>query len=301
MATIVKLSSGNYRVQVGRKGQYASKTFRRKADAYAWALEAERRSDQGRAIKAPKITGFNTFGQLIDLHIVDMLEVGKPLGRSKEFALRTLRKHLGKIKLPHLSRGRIISFGRQRAKAGAGPATLSADISYIHTIISHSAAVHGVKISTEEIDLARIALRRLGLIGRSNERDRRPTQIELDRLISYFENFSNTEIPVARIIKFAIATGMRQSEICRITWEDVDARTRCVTVRDRKDPRHKHGNHQRVSGRLKQRPRKRQASGIAAVWPRPQSGLGLQEPDPQGDAQIQDPNSDSQITQPHTP
>ena len=73
---------------------------------------------------------------------------------------------------------RIISFGRQRAKAGAGPATLSADISYIHTIISHSAAVHGVKISTEEIDLARIALRRLDLIGRSNERDRRPTQTQ---------------------------------------------------------------------------------------------------------------------------
>ena len=54
MATIVKLSSGNYRVQVRRKGQYASKTFRRKADAYAWAREAERRSDQGRAIRIQK-------------------------------------------------------------------------------------------------------------------------------------------------------------------------------------------------------------------------------------------------------
>jgi len=42
MATIVKLSSGNYRVQVRRKGQYASKTFRRKADAYSWVQEAER-------------------------------------------------------------------------------------------------------------------------------------------------------------------------------------------------------------------------------------------------------------------
>ena len=88
--------------------------------------------------------------------------------------------------------------------------------------------------------------KRQGLISRSLERDRRPTQYELDRLVNYFENFSRTDIPVARIIKFAVATGMRQSEICRIQWEDVDARTRCVIVRDRKDPRKKQGNDQRV-------------------------------------------------------
>ena len=129
-------------------------------------------------------------------------------GAFKRVRIENIAPHLGKIKRPHLSRERIIEFGRLRAKQGAGPATLSADISYIHTIISHSAAVHGVKISTEEIDLARIALRRLGLIGRSNERDRRPTQKELDRLISYFENFSRTEVPIARIIKFAVAASI---------------------------------------------------------------------------------------------
>ena len=66
MATKVKLKPGNYRVQVRRKGQYASKTFLRKADAQVWAIEAERRTDQGFVIEAPIITGFNTFGQLID-------------------------------------------------------------------------------------------------------------------------------------------------------------------------------------------------------------------------------------------
>ena len=34
------------------------------------------------------------------------------------------------------------------AKEGAGPATLSSDISYIHTIATHAAAIHGVKILT---------------------------------------------------------------------------------------------------------------------------------------------------------
>ena len=101
-------------------------------------------------------------------------------------------------------------------------------------------------MTTQQADLARIALRRLGLIGRSNERDRRPTQQELDRLINYFDNYEAITMPMSRIIKFAVATAMRQSEICNITWEDFDTRTRCVIVRDRKDPRHKDGNHQRV-------------------------------------------------------
>ena len=51
-------------------------------------------------------------------------------------------------------------------------------------------------------------------------------------------------IPLGRIVRFAIATAMRQDEICRITWNDVDFAKRLVTVRDRKDPRNKSGNHQ---------------------------------------------------------
>ncbi len=39
---------------------------------------------------------------------------------------------------------------------------------------------------------------------------------------------------------------MRQEEICSITWKDVDVRSRIVIVRDRKDPRQKVGNDQKV-------------------------------------------------------
>jgi integrase len=49
-----------------------------------------------------------------------------------------------------------------------------------------------------------------------------------------------------RIIKFAIATAMRVSEIAKIEWTNVDSRLRTVVVRDRKDPRKKEGNNQRV-------------------------------------------------------
>jgi hypothetical protein len=65
--------------------------------------------------------------------------------------------------------------------------TLGIDIGLIKLILSHAAAVHGLPVKVEPVDLARIALKRLGLVGKGHERDRRPTQDELDRLIAHFD------------------------------------------------------------------------------------------------------------------
>jgi integrase len=96
------------------------------------------------------------------------------------------------------------------------------------------------ELSIEPVDMARIALKRLGLVGKSNERDRRPTEDEIESLLKRFELRSNyPEIPMARVVKFAIATAMRQEEIFRVTWSDFNKRTKMLTIRDRKDPRQK--------------------------------------------------------------
>jgi integrase len=78
--------------------------------------------------------------------------------------------------------------------------------------------VHGLPISTEQVGLARIALKRLGLVGKGMERDRRPTEGEVEALIALFEANDRQIIPIGRIIKFAIATAMRLDEICRVDW-----------------------------------------------------------------------------------
>ncbi|WP_198022751.1 MULTISPECIES: hypothetical protein [unclassified Methylosinus] len=89
----------------------------------------------------------------------------------------------------------------------------------------HAAAVHGIQLSTEPTDLARIALNRLGLVGKGNERDRRPTQDEIDRIIARSDLTPQLTIPLGRIVRFAIATAMRLDEICRVAWEDFDPRS----------------------------------------------------------------------------
>lgn len=246
MATIDKTENGKWRVQIRRRGLSKSKTFARKGDAAAWAREVERKIDLGQTISKGGPKHLRTIGDLIDAHIADMAEVGKPLRRSKAYSLDLLKRRLGRLPYHEVSRQSLIDFGRNRRKEGAGPVTVGTDISYLRTIMVHAAAVQGVAVSTEEVDLARVALNRLGVIGRGNERDRRPTEDEIQDLLAYFDTWKRMAVPMSRIVRFAIATAMRQGEIARITWSDVDSRRHMVKVKDRKDPRKKDGNDQDV-------------------------------------------------------
>lgn len=246
MATFTKLKSGSWRAQIRRKGQYLNETFLRRKDAEEWALDMERRVDRQEPAVTRKSRDAKLFGDLVALHRQDMEEVGIKIGRSKNFCLIALDETLGHLKITELDRERLIKFGRERAKEGAGPVTLGMDFGYIKTVLSHAAAVHGVTISTEPLDLARIALKRLGLIGKGNERDRRPTQNELDHITAALDENPRQIIPVGRIVRFAVATAMRQEEICRVEWRDFDPERRMLLIRDRKDPRRKDGNNQRI-------------------------------------------------------
>ena len=246
MATFNRLPSGYWRVQVRRKGQHASRSFRLKSDAEAWAVEAERAVHRGKPPNAFTVDDKTSFASLIELHIRDLAEVGKPLLRSKALCLEKLKRDLGRETLVALTRERLIAYGKSRAKEGAGPVTVGMDIGYLRTILVHAAAVHGAEVPTEQVMLARVALRRLGLVGKGGERDRRPTQDELDRIIAYYDDNLRQTIPVGRIVKFAVATALRQDEICSLLWTDVDLAGCLALVRNRKDPRRKTGNHQKV-------------------------------------------------------
>ena len=109
MATIKKLPSGNWRVQARRKGRYIAETFRRHKEAEAWALDMERRIDQGEVPSSRTRKKPTTFG--------------RAPRRSKAFTLDALKEKLGKVRMADLNRERLIRFGKERLKEGAGRAT----------------------------------------------------------------------------------------------------------------------------------------------------------------------------------
>lgn len=246
MASITKLPSGACRVQVRRKGRCASDTFLRRDDAQKWARQAETLVDQGLPPNRSSVARLHTSGDLVDLHIADMCAVGKPPRRSKSATLATVKRDLGKERIGHLDRQKLIAYGRKRADQGAGPVTPGIDIGVIKMILTHAAAVHGLEIRVKGVDLARIALKRLGLIGKGIERDRRPTTADLSRLFRCFDENTRLTMPMTRIVQFAIATAMQLNEICRADWSELDIDRRMLLIRDRKDPRNKAGNDQRI-------------------------------------------------------
>lgn len=246
MATFYRLSSGQWRAQVRRLGHSVSRTFRLKQEAEAWARDQEGRIDRGEAPMGTQPVSRETLADLIDLHFADLHELRRPIGRSKEAALLRIKDSFGSTRISDLTRDAYVQFAKRRAKEGAGPVTIGIDVSFIGTVLEHGAAVHGINVPLDQVRLARVALNRLGLVDKSAERDRRPTQEELDQIIAAAEANPRQIIPLARIVKFAVATAMRQDEICRVLWDDFDERNATLTIRQRKHPRQKATNDQTI-------------------------------------------------------
>lgn len=155
------------------KGKYISNTFRRRADANTWALETECTIDEGFDLMAIAPSSVKTFGEIIDLHIQDMQEVGKKIRRSKSAVLESLKLTLGNYKLREITRNVLIDYGKKGVKQGAGPATLAIDFS-IGTLLTHTAAVHGIAVNPDEVRWARVALKRLDSVGGCQQAHKRP-------------------------------------------------------------------------------------------------------------------------------
>ncbi len=201
MATFTKLPSGQWRAQIRRQGHSISRTFRLKTHADAWVRDQDARIDRGETPVGKQPASRETFADLIELHFADMAEVNRAFGRSKESTLLRLKDSLGATRVGNISRDLLVQFAKRRAKDGAGPVTIGIDISFIGTVLEHAAAVHGIAVPTEQVRLARVALNRLGLIAKSNERDRRPTQDELDQIIAAAEDNPRQIIPIGRIVR----------------------------------------------------------------------------------------------------
>ena len=232
MASVIKTAEGSYRAFIRRTGAKGlSKTFKTKAEAERWARQTEAAIEAGAVVKSAKGA---TVGDAITAYVKMRDEGARPIApQSNEvYMLRWLERDLGDEVIAGIKPQRLALYCTRRGKSGAGGYTIGMEISKLGTVLKFSALAIG-ETFPDLVGQARPLLTHLGLIGPGTPRDRRPTPDELTAV--------RTAAPelLRDIIDFAIATCMRRGEIVRMTWADVDADARMLTIRERKDPRRK--------------------------------------------------------------
>lgn len=215
-----------------------NQTFDRKGAAYAWAEGREQE------LKAPggldkARNGAVTFGTVVDKYIA----TSKHIGRNKMQVLLAVRQlPISDVPCSELRSSHIIELANQYGKT-AKPQTVLNYLSNMSVLFSIARPAWGYPLGKQTMQDAIAVLYRLGSVRNSEERDRRPTLDELDKLMAYFadsELRTANAIPMTKLILFAIFSARRRDEICRIRWDDLEPGR--VIVRDMKHPGKKQGN-----------------------------------------------------------
>ena len=240
MASISKLPSGKFRAQVRVKGQYQGRSFDRRADATAWARTMEAALEHKAAVgTAP--TGAITFAELTEAYLRAVT-----INKAAHSTLRAACRVIGNVRLADLNAGTFQRWIDHRLSEGVAGATIAHNLGLISGVLKWARFTKHLDVDPDLAKNARRSLSAARVQTTSQERDRYITDAEIEKMRATFARQGKLKLPMADLMDFALATGMRLGEICRIAHEDLSHNERTILIRDRKDPKRKQGNHMRV-------------------------------------------------------
>jgi len=234
------------RVRITRDGTVIHQeveTFERKADAALWMKKRESQLSLPGAIEAIK-NPEPTLGELITKYLDSLIAKS---GRTKEYTLKAIaRSEFGKLPVSQITSQSITAFAETRLAGKAGPVTVGNDFALLGSLFEIAKPAWGYALDRQALIDAKAVCKRLGYIKRANQRDRRPTLEELDRLLAYFHDAARRRtwvLPMLKVLPFAIFSTRREAEIVRIRWDKLDHERKRAWISDVKHPRKKLGNH----------------------------------------------------------
>lgn len=225
MASIEKTSFGTWRASVSVKYKRATKTFKTKGEAQAWASHTEAGLRQDKPVISDML-----LSKLMDRYVeeVSSKKKGERWERVRVEAFKAEFTQLCNTPISKIKRSDLVSLRDKRLKT-VSPATVNRELNLLSHIFS--TAVHEWQLIPES------PMHRLKRPEEPPPRDRLPTQAETDAILhalDYSEEGELTSISsrVAAAWLFAIETGMRAKEICRLSPADIVGRV--ANVRESK-------------------------------------------------------------------
>jgi integrase len=228
MATYVKRNN-RVRAVVRIDDKTETKTFDTKADAQAWAVARE--VDLRNRSKLTR----GSFGELLQ----KVLLLSGCAKSAKEM-LRHFARLYADVSLKDMTAKWWI------ATAKAWNVSPSSRTNYFMILrgAMKQATYEDLELTLDfaSMDTAKSVLWDQGAMKASRKRDRRITDAELAAI--KLANTAQCEIPFNDIVDFAVLSGMRRSEITRLSWHEINfiEKMPMIWLRDCKDPENQEGN-----------------------------------------------------------
>lgn len=226
-----------------KKVHQEAKTFDRRPAATAWIKkrEAELSKPEGLAA-ALAAKRRSTLANAIDKYV---MESTRSMGRTKTQVLNAIKNFdIADMACADINSQHITAFATELRKTRSA-ATVSNYLSHLSAVFRIARPAWGFELNYEAVRDAFIVGKALGLTGKAQSRERRPTIEEMDKLMAHFEERHArrpTSTPMHKVAAFAMFSTRRLEEITRIQWADLDEEGSRVLVRDMKNPGEKIGN-----------------------------------------------------------
>lgn len=219
LGSIRKTSSGSWKVELATGRDRDGKRIRRSKTVRGSRKDAERELarmlvEAGKVPEAPKSLTLEDF---IDSMYLPSLQVRRNTLESYREKIRNhITPHLGGMALVDIQPYTVEAWLRRLETLGVSPATRKA--AFVQLRLALRKAVKWRLIandSTDAVDAPRVP-----------SRDLQVYDVEtLNRLLDSFAGH-----PIEPLVILACATGMRRSELCGLTWSDIDMVDGVVTV-----------------------------------------------------------------------
>ena len=216
MAQFVKRGPHQVRARIRRKGfPEVSKTFERMTDARQWARDIENEMDRGVYVsrkEAESTTLYDALERFINEYILNLKMVANETRRAKALQKREIATlYMASIRSKH-----IAEFIKEREDEGVKPNTIRLDLAILSRLFEVAATDWGMESLSNPVKRARKPKLNGGRTRRLQPALGEDEKSEEERLL---EACGERFRPV---VKFAIETAMRRSEIANLRWENVD-------------------------------------------------------------------------------
>jgi integrase len=221
MATLRKRSNGHWQARVRKANQNITKTFINKADAECWAKQTEVDIQKGcytNLILAER----TTFAEIIERYIDEVLPSMRG-GKADYIRLKALaRRPIAKLNMVALTPQKIAQHRDERLKEIA-PATVIRELSYFSSIITCARKEWGINIDNP-----------VALVARPKNPQGRCRILDAAETNSLFDALRPTgrrSIWMLPLVKLALETAMRRSELLGLRWEHIDLQKRTIFLK----------------------------------------------------------------------